>query len=38
MRYSLVISISTPDESVDFNTPIETIIEEQIATQVEIEL
>lgn len=38
MRYSLVISISTPDESVDFYTPIKTIIEEQIATQVEIEL
>ena len=35
MRYSLVVSISTPEESVDFYTPIQTIIEQQIATEIE---
>lgn len=38
MRYSLVVSISTPDESVDFYAPIQTIIEQQVATEVEIEV
>ena len=38
MRYSLVVSISTPEESVDFYTPIQTIIEQQVATEVEIEV
>ena len=34
MRYSLVVSISTPDESVDFYTSIQTIIEQQVATEI----
>ena len=38
LRYSLIVSISTPDEKIDFYTPIETIIQEQIATPVEIEV
>lgn len=38
MRYSLVVSISTPEESVDFYTPIQTIIEQQVATEIEIEV
>lgn len=29
MRYSLIVSISTPKENIDFYTPIETIIEQQ---------
>lgn len=36
MRYSLVVSISTPERDIDFYTPIETIIEQQIATIVEV--
>ena len=36
MRYSLVVSISTSEESVDFYTPIQTIIEQQIATEIKI--
>lgn len=38
MRYSLVVSISTPEESVDFYTPIQTIIEQQVATGIKIEV
>lgn len=36
MRYSLVVSISTPEESVDFYTPIQTIIEQKIVTTVDV--
>ena len=36
MRYSLVVSISTPDENIDFYTPIMTMIEQRIATEVEV--
>ncbi len=36
MRYSLVVSISTPEESVDFYTPIQTIIEHKVVTEVEV--
>ena len=36
MRYSLVVSISTMEENVDFYTPIQTIVEQQITTDVEI--
>lgn len=36
MRYSLVVSISTPEQNIDFYTPIETIIEQQVATKVEV--
>lgn len=36
MRYSLVVSISTPEESIDFYTPIQTIIEQQVVTQIEV--
>ena len=36
MRYSLVVSISTPEETVDFYTPIHTIIEQKIVTTVEV--
>lgn len=32
LRYSLIVSISTPDEEVDFYTPIKTIIKQEIAT------
>lgn len=38
VRYSLVVSISTPEENIDFYTPIQTIIEQQIATRVEVSL
>ncbi len=38
MRYSLVVSISTPEEDVDFYTPIQTIIEQQIATQINVNM
>lgn len=36
MRYSLVVTISTPDENVDFYTPIQTIIEQQIETKIKV--
>ncbi len=36
MRHSLVVSISTPEESVDFYTPIQTIIEQKVVTEVEV--
>lgn len=38
MRYALIVTLSTPDEEIDFYTPIETIIEEQIRTAIEIEI
>lgn len=38
MRYSLVVSISTQEKSVDFYTPIQTLIEQQIATQIEVKV
>lgn len=36
MRYSLIVSISTSEENIDFYTPIQTIIEQQVATEVEV--
>lgn len=38
MRYSLVVSISTPEENVDFYTPIQTLIEQKIETKVSVEI
>lgn len=38
MRYALIVTLSTPDEEIDFYTPIETIIEEQIITAIKIEI
>lgn len=38
IRYSLVVSISTSEESVDFYTLTQTIIEQQVATEIEIEV
>ena len=34
LRYSLIVSISTPDEEVDFYTPIETMIKQEIKVPV----
>jgi hypothetical protein len=38
MRYALIVTLSTPDEEIDFYTSIETIIEENIRTAIEIEI
>ncbi len=36
MRYALVVSLSTPEQEVDFYTPIQTIIEEKVAEAVRV--
>ncbi|MFR5858322.1 MAG: S8 family peptidase [Clostridia bacterium] len=36
IRYSLVVSVSTPNEEIDFYTPIQNIIEQKIETKIEI--
>jgi len=38
MRYALIVTLSTPNEEIDFYTPIETMIEEQIRSAVEIKV
>ncbi|MGB4658675.1 MAG: S8 family peptidase, partial [Mobilitalea sp.] len=38
MRYALIVTLSTPNEEIDFYTPIETMIEAQIRNAVEIEI
>ena len=38
MRYALIVTLSTPNEEIDFYTPIETMIEEQIRNAIEIEI
>ena len=38
VRYSLIVTLATPDETIEFYTPIETIINNEIKTEIKIEV